>query len=603
MPNNACFDKIIPGITLVPDFELEDFLHTEDNKNIKWILTTFESRTNPFRGYADNFALRYNQTDKNLQWARTQIEKESGLADLKKLIYKAMLEKCISKFVFINSATQRILLNKLYTAQLYHSYFIAKQPIKQCVASWENSFNSDTQTAIVNIREKIKVRELEFINDTKQKIGFLFYAAGYSERELNALCYDIAVQLYYPNTNKSYKNKLLTNEFKKYLKRYNNHRDTNSFPDLKNSFTYLISRIIQQRDIKKTKEQIDRIANVHLLFGILGLREPAGWMLENIDIYNYVSLADDVSTLKSVLFSFARPLRSFFMEYVQIAKLEKNPLIFLFRATIPILIMTCFVAFAFSLMVPFAMHAIIEIIMLIPTLYISTVLASSYVDLKNKLFESILIYWRGSRYEQDAFQTNDRIVLGFDNDKTLATLVRDYYVDCFTHLDTILGSLSIKYDAGLLTHEEIDYYETMLQREAQVKMDWDDIHDNNGLGIDNIKPLVAKRLHQDAGEAYTSLCREGHSYIENFIEALEHHLERCQNTENAPDPEKRQAFCAHMRWSMFKPAESLTHMANKCISQQKTIQMMEIVQPIMESRQNMLPVDSMLKVEHRVNYL
>ena len=142
----------------------------------------------------------------------------------------------------------------------------------------------------------------------------------------------------------------------------------------------------------------------------------------------------------------------------------------------------------------------------------------------------------------------------------------------------------------MLTDEEIGYYEAILQREARLKMEWYDIHDNNGLGVSNIKPLFAKRLHQDAGDAYQTLDTEGHTYIEKLVEVLEHHLERCQNTENAADPEKRQAFCAHMKWSMFKPTESLTHLAKKCISQQKAIELMEIVQPTMKSRQNMLPV-------------
>ena len=597
MPNNAYIDQIIPGIALVPDLELKAFFDTEEGTNINRILTTFKNQPTYVESYSDNAALRLlrrntdmHQRSTDIPRTRAEVERQPGFSSLKKLISTAMLRKWISTCFFIDSAAQAILINKPYTAELYDSCVVAKQPVMQCVTRWENSFNSDTETSTVNIRGQLEVQKLEFINDTKQKIGFLFYAAGYEDRQLDTLFYEIAVQLYYSNMNKSEKKNLLTHEFKKYLNHYKSHKNTSSFPDLKTSFSYLISRVMQQRGIKKTKEQIDRIANVHLMFGILGLREPAGWMLESIDIYNYVALADDVSTLKTVLFAFAKPLRSFFMEYVQIAKLEKNPLIFLFRATIPILIMTCFVAFAFSLMVPFAMHAIIEIIMLIPTLYISMVLASSYVDLKNKAFETSLIHWRGSRYEQGAFQKNDRMLLGFDNDATLAEVARGYYVRCFTDCDAILSSLSKKFERGLLTDEEIGYYEAILQREARLKMEWYDIHDNNGLGVSNIKPLFAKRLHQDAGDAYQTLDTEGHTYIEKLVEVLEHHLERCQNTENAADPEKRQAFCAHMKWSMFKPTESLTHLAKKCISQQKAIELMEIVQPTMKSRQNMLPV-------------
>ena len=590
MLNKANCKKIIPGIELVSDLALNDFFKIDENKKLEKLLTNFE-HVRPIWP-ADTLVLRKFQTNANIQSTLTSVEKEPSLDNLKKLIYKAMLKKQISTFVFIDSAAQAILTNKPYTVALYNACFVTKSPEKQCVADWESAFNSDAEISVVNIREQIEVRKLEFINHTKHNIGFFFYSADYTDRELNALFYDIGVQLYYSDTNQSPKKERLTEAFKKYLKQYESHKQqaTFDFPDLKTGFSYLFSRIMQQKDVKRTQETIDRIANVHLLFGILGLREPAGWMLENIDIYNYVALADDVSTLKTVLFAFAKPLRSFFVEYVQIAKLEKNPLLFLFRATIPILIMTCFVAFAFSLMVPFAMHAIIEIIMLMPTLYTSMLLASSYVDLKNRVFETFIVYSRGSRYEQDAFQTNDRILAGFDNNQIVAEDVRCYYVKCFENCDAKVRSLSKQFERGLLGDDEIDDYEAMLNREALLKMEWYDIHDNNSLGVCNLKPLVAKRLQQDAADAYQTLQTVGTVYIESLITALEQHLVLCENTENATDPETRQAFCAHMRWSMFKPTKSVADLTKKYVSQQETLELIDKMPPRITSRPTMLPV-------------
>ncbi len=591
MLNKANCKKIIPGIELVSDLELNDFFKIDENKKLEKLLTNFESVLS-IRS-ADTFlASRLLQTNTNIQSTLTAAEKEPSLDNLKKLIYKAMLKKQISTFVFIDSAAQAILTNKPYTVALYNACFVTKSLEMQCVANWESAFNSDAEISVVNIREQIEVRKLEFINHTKHNIGLLFYSADYTDRELNALFYDIGVQLYYSDTNQSPKKERLTEAFKKYLKQYESHKQqaTFDFPDLKTGFSYFFSRIMQQKDVKRTQETIDRIANVHLLFGILGLREPAGWMLENIDIYNYVALADDVSTLKTVLFAFAKPLRSFFVEYVQIAKLEKNPLLFLFRATIPILIMTCFVAFAFSLMVPFAMHAIIEIIMLMPTLYTSMLLASSYVDLKNRVFETFIVYSRGSRYEQDTFQTNDRILAGFDNDQIVAESVRCYYVKCFENCDAKVRSLSKQFERGLLRDDEIDDYEAMLNREALLKMEWYDIHDNNSLGVCHLKPLFAKRLQQDAADAYQTLQTVGTVYIESLITALEQHLNRCENTENATDPETRQAFCAHMRWSMFKPTKSVADLTKKYVSQQETLELIDKMPPRITSRPTMLPV-------------
>lgn len=590
MPNNSDFDKIIPGISLVPDIELHDFFQTEEGNNIESILNNFKNRHNQYTGFQDNIGLRFSRRINEIRHSQTLVEADPGVGRLKKLIYKSLLKKYISKFILIDLVGQDILINKPYTKELYDSFCVAEQPIDQCVASWRNSFNMDPEEDLVTVLEQTHAKQLEVIRDTKEKIGFLFNVTLYREEELDTLYYAIAMELYFSNTNHSTKKKLLTEEFEKYLKHYKKYGNTNNFPALRTIFSCLLTGIMQHKNIKKTKEQIDRIANVHLLFGILGLREPAGWMLEGMDIYNYIALKDDVANLKTVLFAFAKPVRPFFMEYVQIAQLEKNPLIFLLRATMPILIMTTCVAFAFSLMVPFAMHAIIEIIMLIPTLYISMVLASYYVDLKNKAFEALIIYWRGSKYEQDAFKTNDRILRGFSNDATIAELVCNYYVTCFTDLDAIVSSLSKKFERGLLTDEEIVYYEELLKREALLKMEWYDIHDNHSLGIDNMKILVAKRLNQDARHAFQAIHIDGHIYIEKFIETLEQHLKRCQNTENNPEPTVRAAFRGHMQWSMFKPGESLTHLAKKCVSQQRTIKLIEKLEPIMELRQNILPV-------------
>ena len=590
MPINSDFDKVIPGIALVPDVDLEVFFLKEEGRELKSILDNFKSQTELIQlSCTDSAYLRRIRINNCQTLVKNKVNACVGFDFIKKLILNAMLKQYFFQYIFVNSEDQNTLINKPYTAELYDSYAQA-QPISRCIALWKQALLSDTEADAVRVRDQISDRESSFINDMKQKIGFLCATSSHSETQKDILFYALAGHLYYSNINKAKKKQILSKEFNTHLGRYQKYRTSYNFPDLKTCFSYLLHRVAQQTSVKKTKEQIDRIANVHLLFGILGLREPAGWMLENIDIYNYVNFADDVNTLKTVLFAFAKPLRSFFMEYVQITKFEKNPLNFLFRSTIPILIMTCFVAFAFSLMVPFAMHAVIEIIMLIPTLYISMVAASFYVDLKNKAFEALIIYWRGSRYEQDAFKKNDRILLGFSNDANIAESVCNYYVECFTDCDAIVSSLSKKFERGLLTDEQIVYYQAMLKREALLKLEWYDIHDNHYLGVDNIKTLVLKRLHQDAHEAYQDIYREGNKYIEGLIEALEQHLVRSQNTESARDQKIRQAFHPNMRWSMFKPEESLTHLAEKCVRQQKRIESVEKLRPSIEIEPNILNV-------------
>jgi hypothetical protein len=591
MPKNPYFDKIIPGIALVPDLDLETFFATEEGRGLKLLLCKFEQKKNSHSYYGDTAAIRFIQRDNaNQEQIQAQIRENSGFTPLKMLIYKAMLKQLILECNFIDSEDQTILIDKPYTAALYHSYFIEKQPHAVCINRWQRSFDADPDENSIQIRDLIQIRQIKLVDDTKQKIGFLLASSAQSEIEMNYLLYFIAINLYYYKQTKANKKALLEGEFRKYLDHHNLHQRKYAFPDLKASFSYLIDRVMQQRDIKKTKEQLDRIANVHLLFGILGLREPAGWILENIDIYNYVALADDVSTMKTVLFAFAKPLRPFFAEYVQIAKLEKNPLSFLLRATLPIIIITCFVAFAFSLMVPFAMHAIIEIIMLIPTLYASVVLASYYVDLKNQAFEQYIIHWYGSRYAHHAYTANERMIMGFSDNAMIAEKVCNYYVWCFKECDDIIGSLAKKFERGLLTEEQISYYEAMLKHEALLKMEWYDIHDNHYFGVDSIKTLVSKRLHHHAADAYKKINSEGKVYIDRLVEELEQHLVLSDNTENSPNPTLRQAFQLHMRWSMFKPEESLKNLAKKCVGYEKAIELVEEMQFNMNSRQSVLDI-------------
>lgn len=597
MPKNNNFDKVIPGIALVPDLDLEVFFLTEEGREIKSRLNEYEKATHSSSSsYADNAALRQARMRGYINSARDHVAKSPGFSSIKKLIYHALLKNHIFDYVFSNSEEQATLVDKPYTAELYDSYAKSQsiESIERSIVVWKQAFDADADTDAVDIRGQISSRKSLFIHDTKEKIGFLFAFSGQSEDEKNALFYDVAKELYYSNTDKARKKQILTEKLNAYLKPYKKYQPSYRLADLPHCFSHLFHHVKQLSTVQDTKAQMDRIANVHLLYGILGLREPAGWVLENIDIYNYVNIAEDVNTAKTVLFAFAKPLHSFFMEYVEITKLEKKPLDFLFRATMPILIMTCFVAFAFSLMVPFAMHAIIEIIMLIPTLYISMVAASVYVDLKNQAFENWIIYWRGSRYEHEAFKKNDRMLHGFDGNKVITQAVCDYYVACLTDCDAIISSLQ-----GSSSDEQIAYHQAMLKRAALLKMEWYDIHDNHSLGFNNIKTLVMKRLDDDALEAYQDIYNAGNGYIKRLIEELEQHLGRCTSTENGQEPDKKQGdyhymkrkdFHPHMRWSMFKPTQSLTHLAEKCLSQQNRIKAVEKSKPIIESSPSILTV-------------
>ena len=75
MPNNSDFDKIIPGISLVPDIELHDFFQTEEGNNIESILNNFKNRHNQYTGFQDNIGLRFSRRKRRAKISNQFFEK------------------------------------------------------------------------------------------------------------------------------------------------------------------------------------------------------------------------------------------------------------------------------------------------------------------------------------------------------------------------------------------------------------------------------------------------------------------------------------------------------------------------------------------------
>jgi len=585
----------IPGLTLLSRDEVNVFFQTKEGKNLKPMLDALfnqlhHTENNQLYSFSDNFAMRHIhripqkiQTDQCIKKMQNQLMQDMHFIPLKKMILKAMLKKWLLEYYFINSVDHATLIEKDYTAAFYHAYFVQELSLDQCIQNWRDSFESDTTDAPMRIKNLIATNRAAVIEDTRKKIGFLLDTGAYAENEMNDLLFSIATRLYFSDTSAASKVALLKKAFNYYLVRHDIHFGDYFLSELSASFSRYVLSILKPMGLKKTKEQVDRIANVHLLFGILGLREPAGPILEGFDVYNYVSLSEGVSKFETVLLAMLKPVKSFFNEYVQISRIEKDRLTCILRAIIPILIMTCFVAFFFSLLVPFAMHAIIEIMMLIPILYVSMVLASSYVDLKNWLVEKAIIYFYGSRYEHPDYTVNERLLMGFENNQMIAEAVRRYYVACFVQCDEIISDLATKFKRGVLSQDESDFYERMIQREVLLKAEWFDIHDNHYFVVDKIKSLFSQRLNQDTADARKNIVHEGNAYIESLVEAIQHHLQRSENIENAQDPMTRQCYQPHMRWSLFKPTGSIKHLAQRCISQQATMRLIDESRPFVDT--------------------
>jgi hypothetical protein len=581
MTINALTYKLIPGLDLLSTAEVDAFFQDEGNKKLKQSLETItkngltsnSSALAHLPTYSDPAFRRSMASQNKDRWINTMREelfKNPDFIPLKNLISKAILKKIFRESYFIECEVPNDLINTVYTEALYHSRYIQGKSFETAIKTWLNAFQLDATSAATKMKNDILTRQKQLIDATNEHIGFLLPACSTSIME--SLLFSIGITLYYSDESADNKIAKLKEQFQRYLDEWGIRESEFLLSELNASLSSLLHKTLQSMGLQKTKEQVDRIANVHLLFGILGLREPSGAILEGLDVYNYLSFSEEVSHFKTVFLAMLKPVRSFFNEYVQISRIEKDRWTCILRAIMPILIMTCFVAFFFSLLVPFAMHAIIEIMMLIPVLYVSMVLASSYVDLKNMLAEKAIIYFYGSRYEHPDYLVNDRLLKGFENNQQIAAGVRGYYVFCFTECDKIKSPLAAKFQKGCLCEDESQLYEAMIHREALLKAEWFDIHDNYYLAVDKIKSIFYQRLNLDAAEARKNIVREGNVYIERLVNDMDQQLQKVETTQDSPEIQAPQRSA---RWSLFKPTDPTDFLAQKCKRQQEILRLTE----------------------------
>ena len=571
---NALTNELIPGFGLIPPHEVDAFFQNESHRELKQTLeelngptdTSFDMAASPAFDLGSRLARRAYASQNKGQWIkqhRDVLFQKPHFTPLKNLIRKAILKEIFLSSSFIECEADDYLINTAYTEAFYQSHYIEGKSFDIALKDWREAFDSDeTETGMV-VKDQIFKFQTDLIHNTRDRIGFLLPA--YPEFYIYKRLFSIGITLYYSHESAANKTKVLKKEFQSYLDEHKITRGEFFLDELNASLSSLLHKTLQSMGLQKTKEQVDRIANVHLLFGILGLREPSGAILEGLDVYNYLSFSEEVSHFKTVFLAMLKPVRSFFNEYVQISRIEKDRWTCILRAIMPILIMTCFVAFFFSLLVPFAMHAIIEIMMLIPVLYVSMVLASSYVDLKNMLAEKAIIYFYGSRYEHPDYLVNDRLLAGFENNQQIAAEVRGYYVFCFTECDEIKSLLAAKFQKGCLREDESQLYEAMIQREVLLKAEWFDIHDNHYLASDKIKAIFYNRLNLDAAEARKNIAHEGNVYIESLVKEMEQQLQKVETTQDSPERTAPQRLA---RWSLFRPTPATDFLAEKCQRQQ-----------------------------------
>ncbi len=272
------------------------------------------------------------------------------------------------------------------------------------------------------------------------------------------------------------------------------------------SLTEGINKLKQQKEFQfideTMPEYIDDMANAHLFFRFWGLNsehhvvatEGISPTINVADIYNYHKWRLSIKQLLIVFEALRIPLTPFFAEYHEISKYEKDFLRICLRAFLPFLVMSLCLTLGYSLLLPFAVHQFLEILLFIPTLYLSITAAGVSVDQTKKFYQASMDWWYGDLYNSPGYQANAYIKSAFGDDDELSQQVAAFYAAAFREC----RKTEQKYVAypGALSIAQQQHRQANQQLHEELKAEWYALHDEQTISADSIPQTVLARLEK-----------------------------------------------------------------------------------------------------------
>lgn len=463
----------IPLYALLTEQEKQNWLNTETGRELNLKITQNNQQD---RTYCHDLAFRISRQGCNREKIKTYLSAKTDHPDCLQL-----KTQIITKFFpGIDLTDASVVLSQRWYSKLVLTY--SQQQFRN---AWISAFCADDSEEVRAIQDQV-------YKQYNQYIGFIFR----EKQSLNKLM-EIAYNLQFTyNTDKQridYLNRLLCSEWPMQASVYHIARS-----NVEHTLRWFLNNPTQ-----KARDYVHEIAHAHAVYRFFGLSSETmilgvgreGLCLNFLDLYNYHYNRKAIAEGLGIFQSLQIPLRSFFDEYVEISKFEKNPLYICLRAFIPFLVMGVILTSMYTLLLPLAGHVFLEYLLFIPTLYLSIAASSVYIDYKNSMYTVALTWWYGSLYHAPQFQSNERILSGFKADVTLSTSVAAYYAHSFEACDRREQKYASL--ASTLTCEEVQNREKNQKYKFDLYMEWYDIHDRKNLGIDIIPDIVLERLKRD----------------------------------------------------------------------------------------------------------
>lgn len=267
----------------------------------------------------------------------------------------------------------------------------------------------------------------------------------------------------------------------------------------------LSSLFWQSKTVEKTKEFLNKLADAHAFIQATGFStQNESSFLAILDIYNYGRTAEQIAETRKIISSLLNPFLSLYREYRDIAFYEKNGYRKILRTVMPLLVVAAFVTLVAALLAPLAIPELAFTIILIPTLFLGMVLATKYVEIKDKVYKALREIYYGSPFQIPEFQVNARMVMAFSTEEN-AQVVRDFYIQELQVCDEIEAFYQASGENGVLRQGELENRKENLIRRHSLCLEWYDIHSNANLGYEKVPQLILNRLTETGGREYEAL--------------------------------------------------------------------------------------------------
>lgn len=563
---NQIRECIFPGFSMLSQERQKVFNESPEGLELSRQVTQGEFTT-PIHGFGMMGAVSLNKSvaQSAIKRFQARIQNTESVRNVQRDITNELLKECFLNYVFLEEDVQHIVAEREYSVALY-SYFKRHKTLSQEVMdNWRTNFRSDTELGNNQLQMDEKLNT--YLSHANALVTFLF-KQSLSKKEQ----FYLAQHIYGYDSVQNKKESLISNlqRCDETLPVWMRYHDSHEVLSLGNALSWLANNMLS----KPEKEYLDRIADAHTFYQFLGLStENGGWELDYLDLYNYARNQETIAEFKTIMSVLMKPLQPFFHEYTQIAKYENNSAQMIIRALAPLLVMGIFIVFAFSLVAPFAIHAILEIFMLIPVLYLGLAAASVYITCKNQAYNSIYAYCWGGIYNTPAFQVSERMLSSFGEEPSshpLCDQITTFYTDSLKQCDEVERLFASK-GAGTLTTLEWEARKANINQKSTLLLEWYDIQAHPTLGSEVSKQIVSNRLRKEGHAEYVTLERDRDSYLDGVLSELD------------ATPLSSQERVYFNRSLSFFPSERVQTLGAECVRHQERMEQMTLIYTQMDS--------------------